>query len=163
MRFQCLPSPKSNVHNSVLAIVELQRLKLNIFGRPKSSLIRQVGLKRIPSHLSGLTTTSQWKRDWIRTDCKEVKCPSLAVDHRATEEKGARCSVTLGAVARLSLLRARWRARATRRGLRIPLFLEAEQDTSALLQICRTCGRGQSQLADMLLGKNHTDLVESGS
>ena len=75
--------------------------------------------KRLDSH--------RLQRSEVPWPCRGPSC------HRG--KKGARCSVTLGAVARLSLLRAPWRARATRRGLRIPLFLEAEQNTSALLQI----------------------------
>ena len=51
-----------------------------------SSLKREVSLEKIPSHLFGLTTRSQWKRDSIGNDGKEVKCPGRAIDHRATEE-----------------------------------------------------------------------------
>ena len=85
----------------------------------------------------GKVAKSQWKRSEVPWPCRGPSC------HRG--KKGARCSVTLGPVARLSLTRASWTARATRRGLRIPLFLEAEQDpipflaaerdTSALLQM----------------------------
>ena len=91
------------------------------------------GWEKVPSHLFSLTTGSQWKRDSIGNDGKEVKCPGRAEDLRVTQEKRRKMQRDLGASGASEPYAGTVDGQGHEARTSCPL--EAEQDTSALLQM----------------------------
>ena len=96
---------------------------------------------------------------------KEVKCPGLAVDHRAPEEKRRKMQRHLGASGASESFADTAESEGHEARTPCPfVFLKFEQDPSTLLQmdVVRAAEDRASQRI-ILLGKSHTDLVESWS